>query len=363
MGLVWRTLSRRPTLTVLRNLPTDTCEPMQHPLLPFDRQDRDLARQQRRGWLLILAAAVAGGGFHANHASAQPAEAAGAQRETLQTSDGVDLALWYYPAATETAVATVILVHDLGSSHTALESLAVGLQAAGMSVVAPDLRGHGESTQRRLPSGSTEELEANRLLKRDLEAIAMSQGGRVREQAQLRGDLETVYQWIRRTARSDQRLSATKLCLLGSGLGGTLSSVWTAVDAAWPPLAAGPQGGNVKAICLISPVFSLKGATIGPALQTQSLSRDLPLLMLAGERDRDASRIFGQLKRTRATEWFEQKPDGTQEQAKEVENPTTDASLFLLAYASSETADGLAKAGSQAFVPTIADFFAKQLAK
>jgi pimeloyl-ACP methyl ester carboxylesterase len=296
-------------------------------------------------------------------ASAQNAEPAAPQRETAQTSDGVDIAMWYYPSATEESVATVVLIHDLESSHAGLESLALGLQAAGMSVVAPDLRGHGESTQKHRANGSTEELEAARLLKADLEAISTSKGGRVREQAQLRGDLETVYGWIRKTARSDKRLSPNQICLVGSGLGGTLAGLWAAVDAGWPPLASGPQGGNVKAICMISPVFSLKGATIGPALQTPILSRDLPLLILAGERDRDATRIFGQLKRTRASAWFEQKPDRSTEKAKEVENPTTDASLFLLAYPTSETADALAKAGSQTFVPIIADFFTKQIAR
>ena len=172
----------------------------------------------------------------------QAPEATGPLQESARTSDGVDLAIWYYPSATDEALATVILVHDLAGSHATLEPLAIGLQAAGLSVVAPDLRGHGDSTKREWPGGRTDTLKADRLLKADLEAVAVSQGGRVREQARLRGDLETVYAWIRRTAKSDKLLDATRLCMVGSGLGGTLASLWTAADAAWPPLASGPPG-------------------------------------------------------------------------------------------------------------------------
>jgi len=337
---------------------------LHHPHVTTPRHPRQRWRILRTvAAVLTLCFAGSTTGRLAATAVAQPAAEAGGQMESVRTSDGVNLALWYYPAATEQALGTVVLVHDLESSHAALEPLALGLQAAGMSVVAPDLRGHGESTNREWPNGRTDELEAERLRKGDLDAITVTQGGRVREQATLRGDLETVYGWIRRTARADQRLAADQLCIVGSGLGGTLASLWTAKDAAWPPLASGPQGRNVQAICLISPVFALKGATIGPALQTQTLSRDLPLVILAGERDRDATRIFNQLKGKRSDAWFEQKADGSTDKASAVENPTTDASLFLLTYGTTETGDALATAGSQTFIPLLVDFFSKQLAK
>lgn len=319
--------------------------------------------QPRRHWLAgVLCLAWCGWiGTHLGHG--QPPETMAAQQDSARTSDGVDLSLWYYPAATEEAVATVVLVHDLDGSHASLEPLATGLQAAGFSVVAPDLRGHGESTSREWPNGRTDTLEAGRLLKADLEAVAASRGGRVREQARLRGDLETVYGWIRRTARSDAKLDASRLCLVGSGLGGTLASLWAAADASWPPLASGPQGGTVRAICLISPVFAIKGVTIGPALQTPTISRELPLMILAGERDRDASRVFGQLKRARPDAWFEQKLDGSADKATAVEDPAADASLFLLSYRTSEKGDALAAAGVQVFVQQLAPFFAKHAAR
>ena len=61
------------------------------------------------------------------------------------TTDGVEIAAWHYPAPESAPpVATVILIHDLGGSHRTVEPLAKSLQAAGCTVVVPDLRGHGE---------------------------------------------------------------------------------------------------------------------------------------------------------------------------------------------------------------------------
>ncbi|MBM4023536.1 MAG: hypothetical protein FJ284_15105, partial [Planctomycetes bacterium] len=66
---------------------------------------------------------------------------------TATTSDGVPVSAWYYEAPGDgAAVATVLALHDLGGSHKSLEPLALSLQAAGCSVVVPDLRGHGKSS-------------------------------------------------------------------------------------------------------------------------------------------------------------------------------------------------------------------------
>ena len=56
----------------------------------------------------------------------------------LNTTDGLELHAWYYPAKLEedgAPTATVILLHDLEGSHRSLEPLAQALQAAGCDVV------------------------------------------------------------------------------------------------------------------------------------------------------------------------------------------------------------------------------------
>ncbi len=314
-----------------------------------------------RGFRLLTVVCVALGLLQIQPCHGQSAPAGGSQRESARTSDGVDLAIWYYPAAGKESLATVMLIHDTGGSHRSVEPLALDLQAIGISVVAPDLRGHGDSTTRTWPNGKTDTLEAEKLRKPDFDLIVASQGGRVREQARLRGDLETVFRWIQKQSETDKKLAPSRLCLVGSGTSGIFVTAWAAADAAWPQTTSGPQGGNVRAICLISPAYANKGANIGPALQTQSVSRELPIIILAAENDRDAARVFEQLKRTRSDEWFEKKPDDSSNKASEVNDPATDASLFLLAYRTRDSADALVTAGSKTFAPLLADFLSKQL--
>jgi pimeloyl-ACP methyl ester carboxylesterase len=323
-------------------------------------QRGSVSARDRRCHLLIMVC-VALGFLQIRPCHGQSAPAGDSQRESARTSDGVDLAIWYYPAAGEESLATVMLIHDTGGSHRSVEPLALDLQALGISVVAPDLRGHGDSTTRTWPNGKTDTLEAEKLRKPDFDLIVASQGGRVREQARLRGDLETVFRWIQKQSETDKKLAPSRLCLVGSGTAGIFVTVWAAADAAWPQTTSGPQGGNVRAICLISPAYANKGANIGPALQTQSVSRELPIIILAAENDRDAARVFEQLKRTRSDEWFEKKPDDSSSKASEVNDPATDASLFLLAYRTRDSADALVTAGSKTFAPLLADFLSKQL--
>lgn len=46
-----------------------------------------------------------------------------------------------------------------------------------------------------------------------------------------------------------------------------------------------------------------------------------------------------------------------------MEDPATDASLFLLSYRTGEKADALATAGANTFVPLLVDFFTRQIAR
>src|SRR5580698_5299424 len=69
---------------------------------------------------------------------------------TLRTRDGVDLALYHWPADGTTpdanpARATVALVHGLAEHAGRHEALARRLGAAGIELFTVDLRGHGRS--------------------------------------------------------------------------------------------------------------------------------------------------------------------------------------------------------------------------
>jgi len=272
-----------------------------------------------------------------------PATAPAPESMELQTSDGVQLSVWFYRAPQEepgrvgaTGAArprsapktTVILVHDLGGSHKTVEPLALGLQRGGCHVLVPDLRGHGQSTTRVDSTGRSDEVDAKLFKRPDLEAIAASAGGTVRDQASARGDIEAIRAFLHgNTEPGGPGLG--RLVVAGVGTGATLATLWTAADAAWPPIATGPQGRQVQALVLVSPAWTPRGLPILPALAQETVKRDLPILVIAGRGDRDAVRVFDQLKRNRPQEWFEQRAGQKPAQAPKLEKAADATAVFL----------------------------------
>ena len=223
----------------------------------------------------------------------------------------------YYPPQGK-ATATVILVHDIGGSEKTVRKLASGLQKAGCAVAVPDLRGHGGSKNTDL------DVSKKRLLVNQLRMIPASGGGRIRTSANLKGDLETVRNWLaEKEAEGD--IDLKQLCIIGSGLGGTLAATWAAADWNWLPNTQGPQGQQVQTIILISPVWADQGISITNALSARTttgqhevkpLLNHLPVMIIAGSNDRQSSQLFQRLKGARPTSWFKESANGTKEQSK-----------------------------------------------
>ncbi|HDR9097087.1 TPA: lysophospholipase [Burkholderia vietnamiensis] len=84
-------------------------------------------------------------------AAGDPAACPPARMGRLRTADGLELASYRWPAADGSAPprATVALVHGLAEHAGRYERLAARLNAAGISVLAIDLRGHGRSPGKR----------------------------------------------------------------------------------------------------------------------------------------------------------------------------------------------------------------------
>lgn len=222
----------------------------------------------------------------------------------LSTSDGVPVAAWYYPAAkpenaADAAAPVVILLHELGGSHESMAPLARDLQARGIAVVAPDLRGHGDSA---LPG----DRGADALKSADFRNMTVTAGGRIRAEAEGRGDVETVRNWIK-TKADEGTLDLDRLFVVGSGVGAAVAAHWTVLDGKWPDLASGPQGGQVRGLVLVSPTWAARGFTIAPALGTEPVRKTLPVLVIAGARDADALKTYEHLKRQRPDGWSEKR--------------------------------------------------------
>lgn len=265
------------------------------------------AGRASRFWrpIVLLIGLVAGTGSAADPAGGPAAsERLPPNRVELATGDRLDLIAWHYPLRQgATPLATVILIHDLGGSHETVEPLAQALQEAGCGVVVPDLRAHGESVTAEMERAAGSRPPSALLKKQDFLAMVATGGGRVRNQASLRGDIEAVRQWI--AEQSGKGVSLDRLYLVGSGLGAALAASWTNADAAWPPITSGPQGGDVKGLVLVEPAFSTKGFPILPAISQEPVKTKLPVMIIAGPNRRDADKVYEQMKKWRPDDWFD----------------------------------------------------------
>jgi len=194
----------------------------------------------------------------------------------VQTADGVSITLTYYASNKGKEAVPVVLLHGYRGSRKDFGPLALYLQALGHAVVAPDLRGHGESLTRRIGT-RTDTLDASRFTARDFEAMSKLDMIMVKE-----------YLWTKHNAGE---LNLNRLCLVGAEMGASVAMDFAAYDAVGylqgnppgsPMYGALQVGRFVKAMVLISPEWSFKGLTMTGPLNNPAVARNIPMLILVG---------------------------------------------------------------------------------
>lgn len=240
----------------------------------------------RQGWqlapwgtALTLALLLAARGAAPARAQDPPAEASPAEvppEEVIdrQTKDGVEVRATYYPGTKGRDSAPIILLHMFGGDRGDFHRLAKGLQLEyGFALLAPDLRGHGESVRSKR---QTLELSHDRLRPSDFEAMVEL-------------DLETWRTFLREEHNAE-RLNLERLGLVGAEMGAVVAVRWAAFDWSMPLLGKFKQGQFVRALALLSPQIAFRGLNAQQALRTPALQNEISLLILAGGDDRDAFR-------------------------------------------------------------------------
>ena len=166
--------------------------------------------------------------------------AAGTQRVTIRTDDGVSLAATWYEPGTRPAPA-VILVHMLHRSRHDWDSVAARLASDGIGALTIDLRGHGES------SGSL-------------------QGGEAPDYTALVFDIAAARRYL--SSRPD--VLQSRVGIAGASLGANL----TVLEAAANPAIA--------SIALLSPSLDYRGVRIEAAMKKYGAR---PALLVASDDD------------------------------------------------------------------------------
>lgn len=199
----------------------------------------------------------------------------------LKTKDGVNLHAVYYPRRIFTALdkgspaqkknsVAVILLHAYNGDCHDFESLAKLLQEQGHAVIAPDLRGHGESKEIER-DGRSEKIETSSLRPADFANM-------------VKFDLETVKKFLV-TKNNAGDLNIDKLCVVGAEMGGIVAANWAQLDWSWEILSSGKQGQDVKALVLISPESNFKGMKLIDAISNPDIRSQLAILLIAGRKN------------------------------------------------------------------------------
>lgn len=225
-----------------------------------------------------------------------PVELKGAD---LVTKDGWQLRATFFPSNLGKDAVPVILLHGQNGSRADYRYLATYLQQQGHAVLVPDLRGHGES--RKYQSGNeVREID-------DPKKLGAEQFSRMVE-----FDMETFKSFLRRK-NNDGELNLEKLCVVGADMGGLVALNWAAFDWSWPQYPGKKQGQYVKAVVLISPIWSFKGLDAAKPLSNQWVRSAISIYIFYGNGDskqtRDAQRIHTTLER------FREKPKDDQPEA------------------------------------------------
>ena len=222
---------------------------------------------------------------------------AGGESEPLKTKDGLKMACRYYPGPEDKETIPVVLLHGWkgqGSDYDALAQFLQSDEGGAHSVIVPDLRGHGGSTELK-PEGSedSKKINADRMNKQTFQEM-------------LRFDLEAVKKFLMEKHHQGA-LNIDSLTVVGSEMGSVLALHWTARDWSWEPLAGIKQGQDVKAVVLLSPPASFKGVTPALALKQTDVRDSVSLMLLYGRDDAkatsSATKLHNVLKRNRQQEF------------------------------------------------------------
>lgn len=249
-----------------------------------------ITRWRRTAWVIMVVGCSMTG---PHHVDAKTTKLPQAERLLLTTGDGLALSCVYYPGVGERDTAPVILVHGWDSSAEVWSGLATLLQAQGFAVMAPDLRGHGQSMSRKVPGRKPIEMKRDRFRSRDVLAMA-------------RYDLEAVKKHLVGLHNQEQ-LNIELLTIVGVDAGAVAAVNWVALDWAWPELPAFKQGQDVKAMVLISLPSGVKGVNVRPPLlkSHRAIRTQLGALFIYGDRDgkssKNSAQLYKILSRTRAS--------------------------------------------------------------
>ena len=208
--------------------------------------------------------------------AAAPAEetAAEAREMSVTTDDGVTIKFSYYASVQPESV-PVILLHGGGGKRDDLRSVAEYLHSQGHTVLLPDLRGHGESTEQ-TRGGATVTLTYKTQNRNDIVAMVYY-------------DMTKLWNFLLKE-NNDKVVNIKKLCIVGVDMGAIVAMNFVAKNYTEKDYRNQPRGKDVKALVLVSPPKAYRGATYIEASRQPPFKGDVAsLIVVGGESTTDRS--------------------------------------------------------------------------
>lgn len=186
---------------------------------------------------------------------------------SVTTDDGVAIKFSYYPSSTEESV-PVILLHGGNGSRDDLKGVAEFLQSKGHTVVLPDLRGHGESTEQ-TKAGKQITLNSKTQSAADINAMVTQ-------------DMTKLWNFLVRE-NNDKVVNIKKLCVIGVDMGAIVAINFVAKNYLEPDYRNQPRGKDVKALVLVSPPSAYRGASYAQAIKQPPFKGEIASLVVVGD--------------------------------------------------------------------------------
>jgi pimeloyl-ACP methyl ester carboxylesterase len=204
---------------------------------------------------------------------------------TLTSKDGWAIRATYYPGPEAKTTVPFILVHDWEGNRTDMHGLADFLQGLGHAVIVPDLRGHGSSAT---APGADKPLDLSKMNRGAIESVVL--------------DIEAAKNYLLQR-NNEGKLNIEQLCVVGTGFGASLATLWAVNDWAVRDLPTYKMGRDVKALILVSPLVSFKGVTVNEALKARDILSKISVMTMVGFQDTrrytDAKRVYKALEKAR----------------------------------------------------------------
>ena len=151
--------------------------------------------------LSLVAALSACNGGGGGSGTPKPADQGGGTRVTYEAEDGLRIVADFYPPKGGGPAAAVLLLHQSGGSRAQWADLIPDILDWGYAVLAPDLRGHGESTVL-VRNGKEEEYQLE-----DLNALVL--------------DVAAAIDYL----KSRSEVDASSIGVVGASVGGNVAYV------------------------------------------------------------------------------------------------------------------------------------------